>query len=354
MTWFSHFAKYKKFQQEKFGCIIFKIVAGDLKKSMHKFLFSVFLLGMALPYAAAQDTEALALEKAKSYEDKNDIEEALYWYKQALNLNSNNTKTYYDVAYCQNELGQYENAIRTAEKGIQISPTSKLHGEYGYACYKLKRNDAAIVQYKKALALDVSDPDAVKGIADVYYAIPDYDNASIYYKKLLDLGNNEYYANYKLAYIMNDQKNYQKAVEYAQASIRANESYADAYNELGYAYSMLGQKSIALDNYKKASELAPENSNYNFNTADLYYNKGELNDYEQALAYYKRGLKSNVSDVESNYRVGWILNEKQQYEEAKKYLEKAVETDPSYHTAWLELGYTTCIRNNTLRQKRDC
>lgn len=305
---------------------------------------TIFLL-LNIAYAQTE-TEQSALKKGKDFELDDDLESALKWYLKANKLNPKNGTTYYDIAWCQNELGKHEDVLNTAEKGIAVSPSSKLYSEYGYALFKLDQYDRSIEKYKKALALDPEDNGTIKGIADAFYSSKDYDNALVYYKKTLTIDKNNKIANYKIAWIMNDHKNYQKAVEYSLAAILLDDKYAEAYNELGYAYSQLKQKDLALENYQKARDLKPENSTYNFNVADVYYTEGPQKDYDKAIIYYKKGIETEKDNAVSNYRLGWILNEKERYEEAQPYLYKAVEADPKYSSAWLELGWIDFSQKN--------
>ena len=307
-----------------------------MKNTLICMLSVVMFWSMAL---AQTETEKSAIEKAKSFEDKEDYGSALKWYQKANKLNPKNGVIYYDIAWCQNELELYDDVVETATKGVSVSPSGKLYNEYGYALYKLKNYPQAIEKYKKALVLNPQESNAVKGLADSYFSNKDYDNALIYYKKCLEIGKEQKLANYKISWIMNDQKNYQKAVEYASAAIGIDDKYAEAYNELGYAYSQLDKKDLALENYKNAVEQDSVNATYNFNVADIYYAEGPLNDYDKAIDYYKKGIESDQKNAISYYRLGWILNDKEKYEEAQPYLYKAVEIDPKYSVAWLELGW---------------
>jgi tetratricopeptide (TPR) repeat protein len=288
---------------------------------------------------AQVETEKSALEKAKTAEDNKDYEEALRWFKKANKLNPNNGATFYDIVWCQNELEKYAEAAKTAEAGINVLPSVKLYTEYGYALYKLERNPEAAEKYKKALSLNNDDKSATKGLADTYFAMKDYTGAETYYKRCLELNKDLQTANYKLGYIMNEQGKYQKAVEYELASLKLKDEYAPAYNELGYAYSQLKQKSTALDNYLKAYNLNPQSAIYAANVADIYYDAPELKDLDKATEYYKKSLAIENKSAVSNFRLGWILNEKQKYDDAKLYLNKAVELDPEYADAWIELGW---------------
>ncbi len=319
---------------------------------LNQFLFLALVLLFQLS-KAQNNTDKAALENAKMAEDNKDYEEALKWFKKANQLNPKNATTYYDMAWCHNELNQYEEAIKNAIDGIKVSPSAKLYTEYGYALYKLEKYTEAIEKYKKAIALEADNTLAVKGIADASFSNKDYATAEVYYKKCLALNKSVKEANYKLGYIMNENKKYQNAVEYELKAIALDKEYAEAYNELGYAYSQQNLKSAALDNYIKAANLKPDNATYATNVADLYYGIKELKNLDKAAEYYKKSLDINDNNAISNFRLGWIYNEKEQYADAKRYLNKAVQLDSKYAEAWVELGWVEYAGNNYTAAESD-
>ena len=312
-------------------------------KRIASLLIMVLLLSANL---YAQETEKSALEKAKEAEEHADYEMALKWFKKANKLNPQNATTYYDITWCQNELGLYKDAVLTATEGAKIKSSVKLFNEHAFALYKLGKYKEAIEQYKSTLSITPEEPTAIKGIADSYFDNKEYNEAEVYYRKCLEIGKEPKVANYKIGYIMNENKKYQKAVDYELAAIKLDSEYAPAYNELGYAYSQLNKKSLALDNYIKASNLNPNHAIYLSNVGDMYYGDYDFKDLDKAMEYYKKSLAVENTNAITNYRIAWILNEKQKYEDAKRYLYKAVELKPQYSEAWIELGWIDYSQKN--------
>lgn len=308
---------------------------------MYKYILFLLVVLISPNFVAAQnDNETTLLDNAQTAKDNNDYEQAIKWYKKAIVTNNRNGETYYNLTWCMNELALYDEAEQNALMGLKIMPNSaKLLSEYGYTLYMLGKYTAAIEKYKRALAIDPENSSAILGMADASFEAKDNATAETYYKKYLKIGKNISYANYKLGYIMNDFGKYAKAVEYEMAALKLNSEYAEAYNELGYAYNQLNQPSLALDNYKKASNLNPKNATYYGNVADMYYSVKKLEDLDKALEYYKKSVAINDKNAIFNYRIGWILNEKEKYTEAKPYLITATNLDAKYADAWLELGW---------------
>ena len=128
--------------------------------------------------------------------------------------------------------------------------------------------------------------------------------------------------------------------------MKREDDYAEAYNEMGYAYDMLGQNEEAIDNYLKAFNLNSQNEIYAANIASLYFNGKGLVNLDKSLAYYQKSLTIRDKNELSNYRVGWILNEKEKYEDALKYLQRAVEIYPEFTAAWIDLGWANLQLKN--------
>ena len=168
----------------------------------------------------------------------------------------------------------------------------------------------------------------------------------MYYLKNCALGNENATINYRLGYIKNETKKFEEAILYFRKVVKREDDYAEAYNEMGYAYDMLGQNEEAIDNYLKAFNLNSQNEIYAANIASLYFNGKGLVNLDKSLAYYQKSLTIRDKNELSNYRVGWILNEKEKYEEALKYLQRAVEIYPEFTAAWIDLGWANLQLKN--------
>lgn len=79
---------------------------------------------------------------------------------------------------------------------------------------------------------------------------------------------------------------------------------ARAYNDSGVICYRQGAKEKALENYLKAIELAPQESVYRKNLADLYY--FEFGEIETALAHYRQILADDPRDFDASLAIGRI------------------------------------------------
>ena len=107
---------------------------------------------------------------------------------------------------------------------------------------------------------------------------------------------------------------------YAQG-IKHNEDKADLYYNLGIAYSMINEFSLAKECFNKTVEIDVENYN-------AYYRLGQISllyrDIQAAENYFKQSMDGEV-ELKSYYQIAKIYMMKNNKEKAAIYLNKAIE-----------------------------
>ena len=92
---------------------------------------------------------------------------------------------------------------------------------------------------------------------------------------------------------------YKKAIELCPSSITA----AKAHNNLGDVYEKERRFGKAIEEYKKAMELAPDKPYPYFGLGDIYFKTGR---YKEAKTWYEKGLKYKPDDELTNKRLALI------------------------------------------------
>ena len=87
---------------------------------------------------------------------------------------------------------------------------------------------------------------------------------------------------------LQSQQGNERAAQILEDSIKANPNYAPLYNELGYAYSALGQHEKGISTMKRYVELLPNEPNPHDSYAELNRLAGH---YAEALKHYREALK---------------------------------------------------------------
>ena len=131
---------------------------------------------------------------------------------------------------------------------------------------------------------------------------------------------------------------YSEAIQSIHESIKkVGGEYIEALVNLGFIYSKIGEKEIALLNYQKAVSLNP-------NQSELHFNVGrELQDlerYDESLRAYKNAINLNNNYSEALLNQGIVLKKIKQLDKAIDSIKKAVELNPLLPEAQSSLGHT--------------
>jgi len=142
------------------------------------------------------------VQYAKYLRNKKDIEDAIIYYKRALNLNSDNYYAYWGVTVSLMEKGLFNEAIDTCNKAISIKSNTRLFSLQSIIYKALGESGLAEEAFQKACKyfdnkLDV----AYDLLARTCYHLNMHDAAEYYIKESLAINPNEAGIHYNLACI---------------------------------------------------------------------------------------------------------------------------------------------------------
>ncbi|MBN2031192.1 tetratricopeptide repeat protein [bacterium] len=197
-------------------------------------------------------------------------------------------------------------AIEEFSMAIELVPEETVPYKNLALAYIQNRNDSLATQtYEKILEIDPEDLESKGILGALYYRNRDYNNAIAHLEQVVNNAD------------------------------PTSSAYSQAVFNLALAYDMTEQSDKALETYKNALEVNPDEQNLLFNMGRLYIVQ---QDYENAIVYLKRVLEQNPDDLEANRTIGSCYNLLNKFEEAIPYLEKAVELDPNDANAWNQMG----------------
>lgn len=132
-----------------------------------------------------------------------DIEASIENYNKALKLKNNYYKYYYRLANAYILKNDYDNASKYFEEAIKLNiyDTTIIKEFVSLLKRDINNNGNIVINYlKKIIEINKNDEETLEDISKLYEQIGDYENAFIYYNKLLDI------VNYNLYIINNDTK----------------------------------------------------------------------------------------------------------------------------------------------------
>lgn len=269
--------------------------------------------------------------------------------------------------------GNYEGAIKVSDKILKIKPNSPAGLMLRGDCYlALDKREKAVIAYTQAHESSRLYLEPLKKLAHVYAGVNEEEHLK-YLKKLDRLSplNTERKCEIGTAHVRKKQmdiaeKYFDQAIETAtneamsmvsgiadriaeavmEVSPRLSEKYLvqvlsakgknlskediTTFNKLGMALRGQGKWREAIDNYKHALEIAPDDEGLHYNMGLAYRDGGER---RRAMECFEAALKINPDIYKASVNVaahfGDLFAEVKKYDEARSYYETAAQIDPN-------------------------
>ncbi len=255
------------------------------------------------------NTQAL-LYKAQVYKEMGDSKTALGLYKKILSIDPNNAGAKSEIAGVMKDTMTPNEYI---EYLAQNGSADELY-DYAYKLHKENKIDEAISAYKSVLSKNNSKVDAYVNLAICYVAKDDYNNAIS---------------------VLNDAK-----VKFPANNL-VLKTLQDVQKDLTSTRLASASSSYESKDYRKAIQeylaINPPTEDSMLGVAASYQ---ALEDYNNAIEYYKKAEKINPNNAEIPYYIGYLYSEQQNWALAENYLNKAIKLNPQSEAKEL-LSYVT-------------
>jgi tetratricopeptide (TPR) repeat protein len=223
----------------------------------------VFIIGLCLGLvtcASSQKKLQEAKEKDPQYQysmgafylNNNNLEEAARYFQRALALDPRHFQSLNALGLANSMKGNFAEAEKSFLKCLEISPGfSEARNNLGMVYQEMGFPDRAEAEFKKA-------------VAD-----PAYSSKELPY--------------YNLARLYSIREDWENALFYAEKAIQANTRYHAGYALKGYIMERQDKFNEAVECYKEAAKMVPDDVSYNFHLAAAYFKNGELRSAEEIL-----------------------------------------------------------------------
>ena len=141
-----------------------------------------------------------------------------------------------------------------------------------------------------------------------------------------------------------------RALKMAQQLCRSHGNVAIVHNVHGVIAAEKGAFQVAIDSYKRAIALEPDNCDVHFNLGNVLRDKGDL---KPALASYRAALQIKPGDPDVVFNMATVLRGLGELNAAEKQFQQLVEVSPKDHTAHSNLG-GVLFRLNRTEEAIDC
>ena len=291
------------------------------------------------------------------FQQKKEYQKALQSYDSVLTLYPDNTQALFYKAQLYNETGRKKEALELFRKVNTLDPSNKdaksaiasviketmspseyiaymsQNGtvnelyDYSYNLHKENKISDAISGYKAVISRDPSKVDAYVNLAICYASNDDYNNAV----SILNTAKSKFPTNNQVLKTLKEVQNDSMSVKLSQASASYdNKDYKKAIQEY--------------------MSINPPTEDSLLGIASSYQ---ALEDYNNAILYYKKAEGLNPKNSEIPYYIGYLYSEQQNWSQAETYLKKAVTLNPQSEAKNLLSYVSQNLSVNTLNEGID-
>lgn len=231
------------------------------------------------------------------------------------------------------------------------------------------RLDEAEEHYRKALALDPDDFDALHLLGLLAYQKGDARSSAELISRALRQRPSDPFAHNNLGNALDALGKPDDALEAYRTALRLKHDYPEACNNLGATLKNKGMLDQAVEQFEKAVVLQPDYVDAHFNLGAARQTQGRFDDagacyrkvltlqpahaathyrlglvlalqkkHEEAVVHYRRSLELKPDDSETAFQLAYSLNQQGKQQEAVAWYEKAISLRPDFATAHYNLG----------------
>ncbi|MDX1905365.1 MAG: tetratricopeptide repeat protein [Thermonemataceae bacterium] len=267
--------------------------------------------------------EAATFELTYTLENQKKLGEAVSFYEKIIDDDPYNYLAWFYLGEIYERLGQAENALQAFEYATLIKDDfADAYFGMGTSYMNLHHYIEARQVFEKVLALEEeADADVFCHLAATYEKNKEYAQAIMYYQKAIAIDNRWDEAWFGIGSCFYAQEKWLEAIQNFKKASQLNPDNPEYFLCLADAEQDFGSWVSADENYQIAANLDPFRAKIWLNWSYLYY---QQNDYSRAIEIIEQGLEDNPENSEMLYRHIAYLMTQGQFKEAFRYLELAL------------------------------
>lgn len=298
-----------------------------------------FVSSAAVPF---QETSAQGSERqvALAFEQQGRTDEAENAWKSIAARDPRNAEAFAHLGLLEARQEHYKDAILDYRKALALDPSfPNLRVNLGLSYFKAGELKETVQIYEPMLkAMPSSSPQrarivALTGLA--HYGLGNYAAAAPYLKESVasDPTNLEFRLMHAHSCLWT--KQFDCVLDEYKEIITINPNAAEAYMLAGEAYDELKDDTHALAQFQAAVKADPKTPDVHFGYGYLLW---RLRRFDEAEAEFKAELANNPDHAQALAYLGDIEVHLEHPEQAEPYLERSIKLDPSLALAHLDLG----------------
>ncbi|HEV2424569.1 MAG TPA: tetratricopeptide repeat protein [Terriglobia bacterium] len=281
-----------------------------------------------------QDQQTL-FNLSQAYFLAGDKQNGLEVAKSLSELGKDNVKVHFTLGVLLASHQEYPAAIHEFETADALKPgTFEILHDLGEVCLKSGDNDRALDILNRALKLQSDSAGTLYLIGQAYSNEQKDMNALDVLVKAHKLAPDNTGVIFLMARLSMKQAFYADAIPLLEQGLKVAPKDPKLLAALGECYFMTGKVNEAKQTFQALIDAQPAASSYAF--MGLWYrHEGQFDD---AAKYFELGLKSDPHNASCLYNLGYIAVRQGRYQAGEKWLTEALAVQPDYDDALLELA----------------
>ena len=250
---------------------------------------------------------------------------------------SSNASLFVDRAMIYLSEKEHNLAMRDMITAIQMDPgnTSYLLG-LSDIYMSMGLLDNCLETLHKILEVEPENVESILKIAEINLILKKYKEAIAFADKAIAIQKSNPLPEFIKGYTYAEAGDTVGAIQCYLEAVSKDQSYYDAYIQLGLIYSVAGNR-LAIDYFNNALNIDPQSIEAFYALAMFYQ---EADDHENAIATYNKLLLIDPQNIYALYNLGYVyLVLLRNYEDAIGYFDQVLAMQPAYFEALYNKGY---------------
>lgn len=299
----------------------------------HKFLI---LFTFILIQACKDQSEDRIPALPNNLESDHNIRLQINSLTDILKENPENDVALYRIAKLYNLINDTENSYLAAKRFTLLKPNNQQYGLFLINCYIQKGLYVDANDMLEKLKSKVSKSEYEKLALEIFLHNGKYLQADAIVNQQLNTYPNKINFIIKKAEIALALKDTAKTIEMYQKALRVDSNSIDVLNKLASLYLYKKEYTKSLHLSEKVAKMDSNNIEANFNNAISFKNLGFK---DSALFYYQKVLKSDSMHAKALYNAAIICLQKKEYLKSENYLKKIVTQNHDAPSLNFKLAY---------------
>lgn len=266
--------------------------------------------------------------RANAYNELGDSDAALRDINDVLKISPNFAEAYFHRSRIYDSLGETKLAYADVDRAISIDPAiTKYHYVKGIICFSLERYQDAVSSFSKALQFTDDSfqlSDLLQKRALCHLALRKMDAAAEDFEKSLSEGGDAVECNYYLGYLYVETGDFVRALSHLDESLRLQPDHIESHFSRGVALKQMERHLEAIDDMTYVISREPDH-------VLAYINRGDalssIKRYHEAIADFNKAIDIAPEMVDAYCERAFALNEVGEAERAFSDLEVAMSLD---------------------------